>query len=106
MVNWIFRVAVCAVFAVSIAACDDDDGNGAAEETTDESEAAEELSGDVPSEAPTGSDMQDLVDDCTEGDMAACDELYRDSPFGSDEEAWGDSCGGRQEVGTGQWCDE
>lgn len=57
-------------------------------------------------EPPSGSDMQTLVDACTEGDMEACDELYRESPVRSDEETWGDTCGGRQAPGTDTWCVE
>ena len=58
-----------------------------------------------PDRPPTDSEMQALVDACTEGDMGACDRLYRTSPVGSDEETWGDTCGGRQPAGTGEWCD-
>jgi hypothetical protein len=45
-----------------------------------------------------------LWDACADGDLAACDELYLDSPIGSAYEAFGDSCGGRQFEDTGVWC--
>lgn len=38
-----------------------------------------------------------LADGCQGGDMGACDTLYRDSALGSGYEAYGDSCGGRNE---------
>ncbi len=43
-----------------------------------------------------------LWDSCEAGDGAACDQLYRDSPAGSEYEQFGDSCGGRTDGGT--WC--
>lgn len=39
---------------------------------------------------------------CDGGDMQACDDLYLESPFNSDDEAFGDTCGGRNEPGG--WC--
>ncbi len=38
--------------------------------------------------------LDKLHDDCAAGDMAACDELYLTSPFGSEYEAFAMSCGG------------
>jgi hypothetical protein len=49
-------------------------------------------------------DLDALAQACFEGELAACDHLYLQSPVGSDYEAYGDTCGGRQEAGTGQWC--
>ncbi len=34
-----------------------------------------------------------LYDSCAEGDMAACDDLFWDSPLGSEYEAFGNTCG-------------
>ncbi len=44
-----------------------------------------------------GSDpeLDALWDACEGGDNAACDELYIQSPFGSEYEAFAESCGGR-----------
>lgn len=41
---------------------------------------------------------------CGNGDFAACDELYFQSPIGSAYEEFGDTCGGRQALGTGTLC--
>ena len=38
-------------------------------------------------------------DDCENGDGAACDELYFDSPIGSAYELFGETCGNRVEAG-------
>lgn len=46
--------------------------------------------------------MDELRADCTAGEMRACDSLYRESPRGSDDEEFGDTCGGRTD-GT-MWC--
>lgn len=46
--------------------------------------------------------LAELRSDCEAGDMQACDDLYLESAFGSDDEAFGDSCGGRNEPGG--WC--
>ena len=43
---------------------------------------------------------------CDAGDLEACDDLYFDSPLDSAYEAFGDTCGGRQAMGTGQLCVE
>lgn len=43
-----------------------------------------------------------LWDACAEGDFHACDDLYRYSPLDSQYEAFGDTCGGRNE--PGDWC--
>ena len=60
--------------------------------------------GEVPdAEAPgdLGDDAQldALAQDCFDGDFGACDQLFFDSPAESDYEAYGDSCGGRNEPG-------
>ena len=46
-------------------------------------------------------DLDALHDACADGDMEACDELYFESPVGSDEEEFGSTCGGREEETTG-----
>ena len=45
-----------------------------------------------------------LWDTCEAGDMVACDDLFRQSPPGSTYQAYGDTCGDRQPMGTGLWC--
>lgn len=43
-----------------------------------------------------------LYEACADGDMQACDDLYLDSPWGSEYEEFGDTCGGRTTGWT--WC--
>lgn len=54
-----------------------------------------------------GSDpvLDALWDSCAAGDMAACDNLFMESPIDSEYETFGDTCGGRQEAGTDFWCE-
>jgi len=60
---------------------------------------------DAPEYGERGSDplLDILWDDCSAGDMGACDELYRQSPIDSEYEDFGDTCGGTTEGGT--WCE-
>ena len=44
-------------------------------------------------------DLGDFRDRCGAGDMVGCDLLYIYSPFGSADEAFGDSCGGLGDPG-------
>ncbi len=47
--------------------------------------------------APTFSDtrLNELSQQCGAGDMQACDDLYNESDYGSPEEDYGNTCGGR-----------
>jgi len=45
-----------------------------------------------------------LWDSCAGGSGQACDDLYFDSPFGSDYERFGDTCGDRFTVEAGVLC--
>lgn len=58
----------------------------------------------APEEPPAEPAHPELVEACDDGDRDACDVLYAEAAAGSEGEAWGDSCGGRQPVGTDQWC--
>jgi hypothetical protein len=62
-------------------------------------ECAAELD-DEDAEEPDA-DLDSLRASCAEGDMEACDDLYFDSPVGSDEEEFGSTCGGRQDPTNG-----
>ncbi len=42
--------------------------------------------------------------DCRDGDMAACDELYFETPIGDPYETYGSTCGGRLDEGTSGGC--
>lgn len=46
-----------------------------------------------------------LYDECEAGDFAACDSLYLDSPYGSEYEAFGSTCGGTRNPAYGI-CDQ
>jgi hypothetical protein len=67
--------------------------------------AEDDLFGDcsatLDDEEDLGADLDALHDLCEEGDMGACDELYFESPIGSDEEEFGSTCGGRQDETNG-----
>jgi hypothetical protein len=41
-------------------------------------------------------DLDQYADDCYDGDMGACDDLYRESPRSSAYELYGGTCAGRQ----------
>ncbi|MEV7971690.1 DUF4190 domain-containing protein [Cellulomonas sp. NPDC089187] len=43
-------------------------------------------------------------DECEAGDDSSCDTLYMVAPSGSEYESFGDTCGGRQEASTGEYC--
>jgi hypothetical protein len=45
-----------------------------------------------------------LWDRCEGGDMVACDDLYQQSPYGSEYEEFGDTCGGRTDGDS--WCED
>ena len=55
--------------------------------------------GDSEGDGTYGSDpeLDALYDACADGDFEACDELYNESPSGSEYEEFGDTCGDRNE---------
>jgi hypothetical protein len=61
-----------------------------------------------PTEEPAGlgrdPELNALAQACYEGELEACDELYRESPAGSDYETYGDTCAGRQPPHTFRYC--
>ena len=119
-------VAVFAILALAgLTACGDDGGGinettTTAEQTTttdedsggkdDEDEDEDEdgggslPTGQSPGNLGNDSDLDALADLCFDGDMAGCDLLYCGSEAGSSYEAYGDTCGGRQDTGTGDLC--
>jgi len=52
-------------------------------------------SGDEPQGYGDDPELDALYDACADGDGGACDDLYYQSPFGSDYEEFGNTCGGR-----------
>ena len=75
---------------------DGDDPVSAGNDTTDEV---------FQDEIFEDSEFSDLVSSCEDGDMSDCDDLWFTAPSGSSEEAFGDTCGGRQLTNTEDWCD-
>jgi len=67
---------------------DDDDGSGGDPSIPAAASEPDSL-GDDP-------DLDDYAEDCYDGDMGACDDLYRESPRSSAYELYGGTCAGRQ----------
>ncbi len=63
-----------------------------------------------PTLEPTGLGTDPALDalaqSCYDGDMAACDDLWRDSEAGSTYRNFGDTCAGRQPENSGKWCED
>ncbi len=59
-------------------------------------------------EEPTGlgddEGFNALAQDCYDGDMQACDDLYNRAEDDSEYRRYGDTCAGRQPAGTRQFC--
>ena len=45
-----------------------------------------------------------LARGCFDGDMGACDRLFKLAPIGSAYQTYGDTCAGRQPAGTFTYC--
>jgi hypothetical protein len=94
-------IAILSVAIVmAIAACGDDGGGtvptlGTTQPPTTQAPAP---GGTVPGAAV----LPALRSGCESGDMVMCDVLFMAAPLGSDDEAYGDSCGGRNE--PAEWC--
>lgn len=59
-----------------------------------------------PTEPPETDDpeLESLIEGCQAGDMETCDDLFLESPTGSAEEEYGNTCGGREPDPQGQLC--
>ncbi len=57
-----------------------------------------------PADLGDDAELNELTESCSAGDDVACDLLFLQSPIGSEYEEYGDTCAGRQEAGSGQWC--
>jgi hypothetical protein len=77
------------------------DGPGGKEGASDEGDKGEDPTATTASGGAQayGDDpaLDALYDECEAGDFQACDDLYMDSPFGSEYEDFGDTCGERNE---------
>ena len=71
-------------------------------------DASTEVSIDVEPVPPDGlgsdPELDALAESCYAGDMEACDELVRRADSGSEYQAYGDTCAGRQPPNTGNYC--
>ena len=67
------------------------------EEDAFEDDGFEETEDEIGADA----DLDELHSACEDGDMEACDDLYFESPVGSDEEEFGSTCGGRRDEQNG-----
>lgn len=113
----LLAVLLAALFSFILVACGDDGGVDEPEETTttEEDDGGDDDGGDdgggefdpdARAELPDGQEPGDLGDSpafealaegCFDGDMAACDVLWLESPIDSDFEAYGATCGGRED---------
>ena len=88
-----------------------DEDSGDDEETTTTTEADDEetttTAGDDSSGEDTSlEDFADLVESCEDGNMADCDELFFQTPIGSEAEDVGRTCGGVGDQTTSGRCEE
>ena len=60
-------------------------------------------SGGAPDSPPSGGDttLSGLADDCFQGNMQSCDDLFMQSDSGSELEDYGDTCGHRFDTSHG-----
>jgi hypothetical protein len=78
----------CDIDPSAVAGDDEDDADD-----SDDSDSGSDGDGTYGSD----SELDALYDACEEGDFEACDQLYLDSPSGSEYEEFADSCGNRNE---------
>jgi hypothetical protein len=85
---------------------DDDDTSAEGGATTEQGgDGSGDLEAGPPTQPPTGSpEFDDLAQSCYEGDMRSCDQLFNETPVGSDYEAYGDTCGGRWPISARPSC--
>lgn len=81
-------IAVVAVALVVVLRSDGDSSGGSGSAIPEATSDPEGL-GDDPL-------FDDYAEDCHDGDMEACDDLFRESPLGSAYELYGGTCAGRQ----------
>jgi len=54
----------------------------------------------------TDAELDELAEECFDGEMQSCDDLYTRSPRDSDYEEYGDTCAGRQPSHTRRYCSD
>ena len=82
-----------------------DDGVSSTDTAPEDSTPAAEGEPVPPDGLGDDPDLDALAGECFAGDLLACDHLFLESPVDSAYEDYGDTCGGRQEAGTGEWCE-
>ena len=75
--------------------------------TASQRESAQEAREEYQAPSSPSPTLGGLETRCADGDMVACDDLYMESPWGSEAEAFGVSCGGlRADRADGVWCED
>jgi serine/threonine-protein kinase PknK len=93
-------VALTALAAVLLFRDSDSGGGGGGGGAGPDTSAAPGGGGDLPeADSPDGLgtdlELNRLAEDCFDGDISACDDLYSQSPAASDYEDYGSTCAGR-----------
>jgi hypothetical protein len=81
-------VVVVALAVALVVGLRSDDGGGSGSGIPDATSDPDGL-GDDP-------ELDDYAEECHDGDMQSCDDLFNESPLGSAYELYGGSCAGRQ----------
>lgn len=86
----------------------DDSGDDSGDDTGDDSgdDSGDDTTGTTSLGGLTQDEIDDLVVSCEGGDMADCDQLYRDTNVGTPEEEIGATCGGRRDVPSAGGCED
>jgi hypothetical protein len=59
-----------------------------------------------PDDLGTDFSLDRLAEECFDGEMESCDDLYLDAPGGSEYATYGDTCAGRQPANTRRFCSD
>lgn len=77
---------------------EDDIGSSSDLELGDPSSPPDVSEDDLLSSSGSVDELEDLMDDCEDGDLAACDEVFAMTSVGSPAEDYGSTCGGRLDI--------
>jgi hypothetical protein len=91
-------VVAMTAFLLVAAACSDDDTGGLDLDATDLIDLDDALGTEEFQGRGDDPNRDVLWDECADGNFGSCDVLYYISPFGSEYEEFGDTCGGRIET--------
>ena len=94
MIGAIFALlAIAGVVVLLITRAGGDEGSDSLPPATEE-----------PDGLGTDEAFDELAEDCFDGEMQACDDLYNVAEDDSDYRRYGDTCAGRQPEGTQRFC--